>query len=83
MSTEKPKPQDRRQIQLDLSDLAQIETQLNNSFWQNRKKKETMNHTVRNLVIIPGFSSQGHPDRVDGRVGIGKDDPGVILDCEI
>ena len=47
MSTEKPKPQDRRQIQLDLSDLAQIETQLNNSFWQNRKKKETMNQTVR------------------------------------
>lgn len=39
MSTEKPKPQDRRQIQLDLSDLAQIETQLNNSFWQNKKKE--------------------------------------------
>ena len=80
MSTEKPKPQDRRQIQLDLSDLAQIETQLNNSFWQNKKKKETMNHTVRTLVIIPGFSSQGHPD---GRVSIGTDDPGVILDYEI
>ena len=35
----KPKPQDRRQIQLDLSDLAQIETQLNNSFWKNKKRK--------------------------------------------
>ena len=29
-----------------------------------------MNHTVRNLVIIPGFSSQGHPDRTGWTVGL-------------
>ena len=47
----KPKPHDHRQIQLDLSDLAQIETQLNNSFWKIKRKIETMNQMVSLLLV--------------------------------